>query len=104
MSLQTAGGAMPEAVGPTVPTGYQTIPELLATRAPEVGRIALAAPARIPLDYAGLAEQVARVAHELALLGAADRPVAIMLPNGPELAVAFLAAASAGSAAPLNPA
>jgi acyl-CoA synthetase (AMP-forming)/AMP-acid ligase II len=66
---------------------------------------ALGAPGRPDLDYAGLAAQVARTAAQLAGLGLKPGDaVAIVLPNGPEMATAFLGVASAAVAAPLNPA
>ena len=67
--------------------------------------VALLAPERAPLTYKRLAEQVATVVTCLNDLGIGrhDR-VAIVLPNGPEMAVAFLAIASAATSAPLNPA
>ena len=67
--------------------------------------IAIAAPERDPLTYGGLREQVARTGDALAQagIGPGDR-VAIVLPNGPEMAAAFLATAAHATAAPLNPA
>jgi acyl-CoA synthetase (AMP-forming)/AMP-acid ligase II len=66
---------------------------------------AIGAPDRTPLSHGGLREQIARTAGELNALGIgrADR-VAIMLPNGPEMAVAFVAVAATATTAPLNPA
>ncbi|MEO1001231.1 MAG: AMP-binding protein, partial [Pseudomonadota bacterium] len=66
---------------------------------------AILAPGRPELGYAALAGVVDGAAAELA--GAGIGPgdaVAIVLPNGPEMAVAFLAVASVATAAPLNPA
>ncbi len=84
-------------------SGPVTISEILA--AGDDAAEAIGAPGARPLTYAGLREQVARAV--LALngfdVGRSDR-VAIVLPNGPEMAVAFLAAATAATAAPLNPA
>lgn len=59
---------------------------------------------RLPLTYAGLEAQVLQTAGALRGLGIgrADR-VAIVLPNGPEMATAFLAVAAVAAAAPLNP-
>ncbi|MEO6236333.1 MAG: amino acid adenylation domain-containing protein [Vicinamibacterales bacterium] len=56
------------------------------------------------LTYAELTRAVADVSAELAAarVAAGDR-VAIVLPNGPQMAVAFLGAAAIASAAPLNP-
>ena len=67
--------------------------------------IAIAAPEREPLTYGALRDQVGRTGDALAKagIGAGDR-VAIVLPNGPEMATAFLATAAHATAAPLNPA
>ena len=67
--------------------------------------IAIAAPDRAPLTYGGLRDQVGRTGDALAQagIGRGDR-VAIVLPNGPEMATAFLATAAHATAAPLNPA
>ena len=67
--------------------------------------VAIAAPEREPLSYGGLRDQVARTGEALAGagIGAGDR-VAIVLPNGPEIAAAFLVVAAHATAAPLNPA
>ena len=59
------------------------------------------------LSYGALADQVALLADDLA--GAADSPlgtrprIGIVLPNGPDLSVALLAATIAGEATPFNP-
>jgi acyl-CoA synthetase (AMP-forming)/AMP-acid ligase II len=68
------------------------------------GGPAIGAPGRPDLSYAALAAQLDATAGQLAGLGV--RPgdsVAIVLPNGPEMATAFLAVATAAVAAPLNP-
>lgn len=57
-----------------------------------------------PLTYAGfraLVERTVKTLNELGI-GLGDR-VAIVLPNGPEIATAFVAIASGATAAPLNP-
>ena len=65
---------------------------------------ALGAPGRPDLDYAGLARQIERSAGQLAGLGLGPGDnLAIVLPNGPEMASVFLAVASCAVAAPLNP-
>ncbi|TSC25816.1 acyl--CoA ligase [Corallococcus sp. Z5C101001] len=66
---------------------------------------ALGAPGRPGLTYGALRELTARVREQLNAwgLGQGDR-VALVLPNGPEMASAFLAVASAATTAPLNPA
>jgi amino acid adenylation domain-containing protein len=63
------------------------------------------APNRSPLQYSELVEHVDRIVDELANrgIGRNDR-VAIVMPNGPEMATAFLAVSAAAVSAPLNPA
>jgi len=79
----------------------RTIEALIARRTGP----ALGAPGRPDLDYAGLAAQIAATAAQVAGLGVGPgEPVAIVLPNGPEMASAFLGVATAATAAPLNPA
>ena len=67
--------------------------------------VALTAPDRPAMTYAALRRNVDSVGRQLAGngLGPSDR-VAIVLPNGPEMASAFMAVAAYMSAAPLNPA
>ena len=67
--------------------------------------IALAAPGRTPLSYAGLRALVTTTLASLNAVGAGrnDR-VAIVLDNGPEMAACFLACAAGTASAPLNPA
>ena len=67
--------------------------------------IAIAAPGRPSLDYGGLRALVTDTTAALNAtgIGRNDR-VAIVLPNGPEMASCFLACASAVTSAPLNPA
>jgi acyl-CoA synthetase (AMP-forming)/AMP-acid ligase II len=80
-----------------------TISQLLT-----VGRddaIAISAPGRAPLTYKSLRDHVDRTVVALNGLGITrnDR-VAIVLPNGPEMASAFITIAAGATAAPLNPA
>ena len=81
----------------------QTIFELMAGGAADAP--ALAAPERDALDYAGLRDHIAQTVTALnaAGIGRGDL-VAIVLPNGPEMASAFVAIACAATTAPLNPA
>jgi len=67
--------------------------------------IAITAPGRTPLTYRQLNHHINTVVATLNTLGVGrnDR-IAIVLPNGPEMAVAFLAVAAGATAAPLNPA
>lgn len=69
------------------------------------GAIAIMSPGRAPLTYGRLLQQVETVIAELRAAGVRrqDR-VAVVLPNGPEMAVAFLAVAACSACAPLNPA
>jgi oxalate---CoA ligase len=82
---------------------FTHLPELLAAQ-PSTG-LALRAPERRPLTYGGLSHVVAQTLNSLNAwgIGRGDR-VAMVLPNGPEMAAAFVAVASAATAAPLNPA
>ena len=66
---------------------------------------AIIEPAGTTLTYAQLRQQVSHLAGQLNALGIGrnDR-VALVLPNGPEAAIAFLAVAACSTAAPLNPA
>ena len=66
---------------------------------------ALHAPGRPALDFAGLRGIVAATVASLRALGVGrDDRVAIVLPNGPEMAACFVACASGAASAPLNPA
>ena len=66
--------------------------------------VAISAPATPDLSYRALRAQVAATLKDLQSAGLTpDDRVAIVLPNGPEMAVAFLAVAAAVTSAPLNP-
>ena len=66
---------------------------------------ALLAPGRDSLSYAGLLEHLRQIRDHLRGLGiGTDDRVAVVLPNGPEMATAFLSVASCAVCAPLNPA
>ena len=83
-------------------TIYQCIASQ-AARSPSA--LALLAPGRAPLSYVRLLEHLddgVRVLTGLGL-GRGDR-VAIVLPNGAEMALAFLAVSTCATCAPLNPA
>ncbi|RAP43318.1 AMP-dependent synthetase [Rhodovulum viride] len=81
----------------------QTIADLL--QAHDDAAPAIGAPGRAWLDFGGLRDQARTVAEALhdAGIGRGDR-VAIVLPNGPEMAAAFVTVAQAAVTAPLNPA
>jgi acyl-CoA synthetase (AMP-forming)/AMP-acid ligase II len=80
-----------------------TVSDLLAAGGDEAR--AIGAPERDWLTYAGLRRHVEGTVAALNArgLGRSDR-VAIVLPNGPEMASAFVAIACAATTAPLNPA
>ena len=65
---------------------------------------AIAAPGTVPLSYRGLRALVETTIASLNGFGVGrnDR-VAIVLPNGPDMATAFIGIASGATAAPLNP-
>ncbi|MBX3500719.1 MAG: AMP-binding protein [Alphaproteobacteria bacterium] len=80
-----------------------TVLDLLARGADSAP--AIGAPEHQPLSFAGLRDLAARTMVDLNAMGIGrnDR-VAIVLPNGPEMAAAFIAVASCATTAPLNPA
>ncbi|HEU5188160.1 MAG TPA: amino acid adenylation domain-containing protein [Methylomirabilota bacterium] len=90
--------AMPVAA-PTL----RTLIEAQALRAPDAP--AITAPGAAPLCYRDLLTQVDEVLAVLATwgLGRGDR-IALIMPQGPQLAVAFVAVALGATAVPLNPA
>ena len=80
--------------------------DLIRTRAEHApNAIAIGAPDRNALTYGELLGQVDSLVRSLSARGVrrSDR-VAIVLPNGPEMAVTFLGVAAAAICAPLNPA
>ena len=84
-------------------SAVKTVTDLLQQGADEA--VAIAAPGRPSLTYAGLRKHVAGAVRKLNQLGIGrNDPVAIVLPNGPEMATAFLSVAAAATTAPLNPA
>ena len=85
---------------------FRCIRELLASRAEAApGAPAIMGLGRGPLPYGRLAQDVERIVASLNALGLGrgDR-VAVVLPNGPEMALAFLGVAAGATCAPLNPA
>ena len=79
------------------------IPTLIGTGAPDA--TTLSAPNRPDLTYDGLRTHVRATVASLNArgIGRGDR-VAIVLPNGPEMASAFVSIAAGAATAPLNPA
>jgi oxalate---CoA ligase len=85
---------------------FTDLSSLVSAQAQRKGHApAILAPGRESLSYAGLRELVSRIGVRLRGLGiGADDRVAVVVPNGPEMATAFLAVASCAACAPLNPA
>lgn len=74
-----------------------------AARTPDA--IALAAPGRKPLTYAGLWGHLQTIPRALNRVGfRAGEVAALTMPSGPELITAFLGISGIGAGAPLNPA
>ncbi len=82
-----------------------TIRSLLARQAQVHGAAtAMLAPGKQPLTYAALAFEIERLCASLAGMGIGrGSRVAVVLPDGPEMAVALLAVTAAAVCAPLNP-
>jgi acyl-CoA synthetase (AMP-forming)/AMP-acid ligase II len=84
-------------------TACKTIRELLDRGADE--RLAILAPNRPALSYAGLRKHVDYTIGVVRGFGIGrNQRIAIVLPNGPEMASAFVTLGSAATTAPLNPA
>ena len=86
--------------------GDLSIRSLLQTRARQIpDAVAIAAPGRASLTYANLWRHIETAVSALRAMGIGrhDR-VVIMLPQGPEMATAFVAVAAGATSAPLNPA
>mgnify|MGYP002179672604 FL=1 len=67
--------------------------------------IAIKAPGRSPLSYAAIRSLSKRTQQSLSQAGITKKDrVAIVLPNGPEMATAFVTISGASTTAPLNPA
>ncbi|MEE8302240.1 MAG: AMP-binding protein, partial [Candidatus Tectomicrobia bacterium] len=82
------------------------IPALLQARAEQLPDApVILAPGRAPLSYRHFYRQMHTVVQQLRTLGVGrqDR-LALVLPNGPEMAVAALTVAAGATCAPLNPA
>ena len=80
----------------------RSITELLSRGAATA--TAISAPGRPDLTYAGLRDQVSATISSLNALGVGrEDAVAIVLPNGPEMATAFVAISAGVTTAPLNP-
>src|SRR5215813_6290227 len=88
---------------PTIPSSC--LPHLLEHHAKRIpGAPAILAPGRVPLTYSGLYEHIEDTGRTLRAMGIGrhDR-IVVALPNGPEMAVAILAAAASAVCVPMNP-
>jgi acyl-CoA synthetase (AMP-forming)/AMP-acid ligase II/acyl carrier protein len=85
-------------------TQGSTLSRLRSLAEEDPGRVAVRSPGRPPATRQVLVEQVASTAARIRGCGiGADGRVAVVLPDGPELAVAFLGISAAAGCAPLNP-
>jgi acyl-CoA synthetase (AMP-forming)/AMP-acid ligase II/thioesterase domain-containing protein len=86
----------------SLPVTIISMLEVQARQNPEA--LAILAPGRKPLTYERLQGHVETIGGQLNSLGVGrnDR-VSVVLPNGPEMAVTFLATAACATCAPLNP-
>src|SRR5215813_8201079 len=93
-------------VRPRISVPFSCLHHLLehqAKRIPDAP--AILAPGRAPLTYRRLYQQVEKARHALRAAGIGhDDRVAVVLPNGPEMAVAAVTVAANAICAPLNPA
>jgi acyl-CoA synthetase (AMP-forming)/AMP-acid ligase II len=89
---------------PSVP--FSCLPDVLqhqAKRIPDAP--AILAPERAPLTYGRLYQHIHEMGHTLRATGIGRRDrIAVVLPNGPELAVAILTVEASATCVPLNPA
>ena len=92
--------------GPRPSVPFLCLPHLLEHHARRIpGAPAILAPGRAPLTYDRLFRHIEEMERRLRAMGIRrhDR-IAVVLPNGPELAVAILTVAASAACAPLNPA
>ena len=85
---------------------FSCLPHILehhAKRIPDAP--AILAPGRAPLTYSRLYQHIDEMGRTLRAMGIARRDrVAVVLPNGPEMAVTILTVAASATCAPMNPA
>src|SRR5215471_16316006 len=93
-------------VAPRRTISFSSIPRVLehhAQRSPDAP--AILAPGRAPLTYGRLYQHIDQIGRTLRALGVGRRDrIAVVLPNGPEMAVAFLSVATWAMCVPINPA
>jgi acyl-CoA synthetase (AMP-forming)/AMP-acid ligase II len=93
-------------VNPRVSVPFSCLPHVLEHQAKSIPDApAVLAPGRAPLTYGRLYQHVDNIGRKLRAtgIGRHDR-VGVVLPNGPEMAVAVLAVAANAACAPMNPA
>jgi acyl-CoA synthetase (AMP-forming)/AMP-acid ligase II/acyl carrier protein len=93
-------------VDPRPSAPFLCLPHLLEHQAKRSAAApAILAPGRAPLSYGRLYQHIRQKRHTLRAMGIGrhDR-VAVVLPNGPEMAVAILTVAASAVCAPMNPA
>jgi acyl-CoA synthetase (AMP-forming)/AMP-acid ligase II len=85
---------------------FSSLPPLLEHQAECIPDApAILAPGRAPLSYGRLYQHIDQMGRTLRAMGIGRRDrVAVMLPNGPEMAVAILTVEACAVCAPLNPA
>jgi acyl-CoA synthetase (AMP-forming)/AMP-acid ligase II len=93
-------------IDPRTSVPFSSLRDLLEHQA---GRIpdapAVLAPGRAPLTYGRLYQHIDRTGNALRAMGIGRRDrLAVVLPNGPEMAVAIVTAAASAACAPINPA
>ncbi|GAB6844451.1 acyl-CoA synthetase (AMP-forming)/AMP-acid ligase II [Methylorubrum rhodinum] len=102
MLLPDNAASSPDSTAKETPVAATTLYDLI--RAGDDAATALSSPGGVPLTFQALRALVDRTVAELNArgIGRGDR-VAIVLPNGPEMAAAFIAVAAGTTSAPLNP-
>jgi acyl-CoA synthetase (AMP-forming)/AMP-acid ligase II len=83
---------------------FLCLPQLLEHQSKRIPAArAILAPGRVPLTYCRLYRHIDEMGRTLRLMGVGrhDR-IAVVLPNGPEMAVAILAVAASAACAPMN--
>jgi acyl-CoA synthetase (AMP-forming)/AMP-acid ligase II/acyl carrier protein len=87
------------------PPAAGTVSELIFAQESRSSKaVAIAAPGRRPLHFGELKSHITALAAALNATGIKrNNRVALVLPNGPEMATAFLAVASCATCTPLNP-
>ncbi len=88
------------------PDPFSCLPHLLqhlTERSPDAP--AILAPGRAPLTYGGLHRHIDKIARTLRAIGIGRRDrIAVVMPNGAEMAVAIITVAASAACVPMNPA